>query len=215
MKKLILLMLIADSVSYATDTQNRGLKEFGTLVGGALCGDTADIPTISSCASFGGAAGALFEPSGSVCETANQVVSDVRSKLEQLGLGQYIFPNGVKRAYGLTKTLCQGPNGILPVNQGSGYISIAVNHYISSARAETDKDASSDEGVLAKIIIEAAVKVLRPELERVGNRISAETTPERLREQLGRWLAYPKDSMCRGDFTHGDIGSLIAKIVGC
>ena len=216
MKKLTFLILLASNLSYANEDQAMALREFGTLVGGALCGETANPHRISSCASFGGAVGALHEPIGNVCSSATKVVSEIQNKLEQLGLGQYVSLRGVDRANGIAKNVCHGPNGLLPVNDGLGYLSLATQNYISAVVTEgTDGTTASEDTKIDKTIIQVVVKILEPELKKAGNRFRAEITPERLRQQLEQWLAHPKEAMCRGDFTHGDIGSAIAKIVGC
>lgn len=140
--------------------------------------------------------------------------------MEVAGLGGYVTPAGQVRADSMANKLCDGANGSLPVEQGVGYYSVASAYYgisatssdVTTAEPETSTDA---ETTIIKIVVNIIVKYLEPTIKVAGNRLGSEITPERLREQLEQWLTTPKDSMCRGDLTHGDIGRVIGQIVGC
>lgn len=154
-----------------------------------------------------------------VCNSSYALLDGVQKRIQKNGLGTYVTLSGQQRALRMAGSLC-GINGDLHLNEGRGYFKL-TRDYVLMNGGETPQPSghtpavSTKEGVVLKIIVELIKEIAAKTLNESGQRLESELHPERVKAQLEQWLTAPKESLCRGDFTSGDLGNVFGKIVGC
>lgn len=216
MKKIFVITLF---LIFAQTGNTSETSDFGGMLGAALCADAGNQNIISACYWEGSIAGTFLDGKYNVCDASYALLDKVKNRIKKNELHEYLTSAGEYRAGQIAASVCT-VNGALSLEEGRGYFTLARDYFLASEgnivqSQEGGTHVSSKEDAILKVVVDIVRAIAIEILNKNGERISYELSPERLKEQLEQWLVNPKESLCRGELTSGDIGGILGRIVSC
>lgn len=205
MKYLFLSILFLSSISHADE-----FATFGGLIGATLCGDSKNPHAIAGCYYTGQVESYRMGLKQTLCETSKSLHMQIENKIVNSDLSEFITSDGSLRAKKFSLKMC-GINGDLNARSNTSFFQMASESEIQV----TSENSTSQEGAIIQIISSVLTELFKEDLRRISSQMEHELSPERLREQLNQWLTTPKEALCRGDLTHGDLGKILRPVIGC
>lgn len=205
MKYLFLSILFISSIGHADE-----FATFGGVIGATLCGDSRNSHAIAACYYTGQVESYRMGMKQKLCDSSRSLQIQIENRLVNSDLAEFVTSEGSLRAKKFALKLC-GVNGDLNAMSNPSFFQMASESEIQV----TAENTTSQEGAIIQIISSVLTELFKEDLRRISSQIERELNPERLREQLNQWITTPKAALCRGDFTHGDLGRILRPVIGC